>query len=839
MADARSLTTAFAPLPTTEKTMMPVRKSPSVAKLVVPVPDDAKPIIRFHKGFGKAKQVYPWYNKDGYVTFCTMRFERVGQDGKTEKAVLPVTYWETAPGTCEWRYQAPPAGRPMYNEYELFNRRGATRLICEGEKTADAAAILFPEYVATTTLGGSGAPHLSDFSAMSGCAAILAADLDEPGEKYACKVAELALQAGATEVLRLRCDKLARFIVESGVPVERDGPIPEGWDLADALAEGWTAELIGKHFPEGLIQPFSANDNRPEAAGKCADAASLPFIEAEDGLYAIRRDRNGNETLQWLCSTIRTRGLARDAESRGWTLVVEVCDPDGHWHSLQITKSALAGDGKLVIESLLDRGLSLSPESGSKRALLDYLTTVKPQDRILFADRPGWMPGRNLFVLPDRTYGQPEGESVIYRGQTAMQPTRRIIGTLDRWNELSGLAIGNSRPVLALSAAFLGPLLPLVGAEGGGFHFVGSSSIGKSTLLAMAAAVWGFDIGSWRTTDNSLEARAAAFNHLMLTLDELGELSAKVAGPTTYMLGNGVGKGRAGQTGDARPVKLWLLVFLSTGEVGIADKMLEAGGRVKAGQEVRVVDVQANVKGFGIYETVHGLNGGRELSDHIKAECRAVQGVAGDLFLSELVKNPVEVAEAVKAAAADFVRDNCPKGADGQVQRVAHRFGLAAAAGELATAFGAVHWPAGEATRGVAVCFHDWLTARGGIGASERLHAVRAILAYIERHGSSRFDEWSKVTYGGPETVTDKAHDRIGWRKRDQSGHWEYFATAAGFHEMCSGMNSEVVAAALIEKGILQPAKDGKSSALVTVPGQKKARLYHIIPPQADEVGDE
>jgi hypothetical protein len=61
-------------------------------------------------------------------------------------------------------------------------------------------------------------------------------------------------------------------------------------------------------------------------------------------------------------------------------------------------------------------------------------------------------------------------------------------------------------------------------------------------------------------------------------------------------------------------------------------------------------------------------------------------------------------------------RGHLPKGADGQVSRVARRFGLVAAAGELATGLGVLPWPEGEAERAAARCFGDWLRARGGAG---------------------------------------------------------------------------------------------------------------------------
>jgi hypothetical protein len=54
---------------------------------------------------------------------------------------------------------------------------------------------------------------------------------------------------------------------------------------------------------------------------------------------------------------------------------------------------------------------------------------------------------------------------------------------------IAAVAIGNPVLAFALSAAFVGPLLKLCGAESGGIHFDGDSSTGKTTLLRAAASV--------------------------------------------------------------------------------------------------------------------------------------------------------------------------------------------------------------------------------------------------------------------------------------------------------------------------------------------------------------
>jgi hypothetical protein len=90
---------------------------------------------------------------------------------------------------------------------------------------------------------------------------------------------------------------------------------------------------------------------------------------------------------------------------------------------------------------------------------------------------------------------------------------------------------------------------------------------------------------------------------------------------------------------------------------------------------------------------------------------------------------------------------NVPAQADGQVVRVAARFALVAAAGELATALGILPWPAGEASVASSRCFNDWLVARGDKGPEEISAGIRQVRSFLEMHGSSRFEEaWPKDT---------------------------------------------------------------------------------------------
>ena len=75
------------------------------------------------------------------------------------------------------------------------------------------------------------------------------------------------------------------------------------------------------------------------------------------------------------------------------------------------------------------------------------------------------------------------------------------------------------------------------------------------------------------------------------------------------------------------------------------------------------------------------------------------------------------------------------------------RFGVIAAAGEMATEWDILPWSAGEATQAAATCFMAWLAERGGIGAGEVHAGFRQVRAFFEAHGTARFAEIRQIQH--------------------------------------------------------------------------------------------
>lgn len=528
----------------------------------------------------------------------------------------------------------------------------------------------------------------------------------------------------------------------------------------------------------------------------------------------------------WIAPAFTLPGLVRNLDSQGWRLLIAWKDLDGVAHEEAVPFELMSGEGAELARTLGQGGMVVSPEPVRRKDLLRYLSGAVPQvkARVRLVDALGWQGG--AFVLPGgQTIGQ-AGEPVRFSGDAPGGRAHATSGTLGDWQgEVARYAVGNPRLAFGLACAFAGPLLSLVRPDGGGgFNLQGFSSKGKSTILEVAASVWGppDPLPTWRATGNGLEGIASARNDGFLVLDELGQVDPKEAGPVAYMLANGSPKARMTREGGNRPMKPWRLVFLSSGEQGLEDKLSEDGKRPKAGQEVRVPDIPC--PSTGMFEEAHGFPGMGQFAEHLKAQARKHYGLAARAFLVNLCdewsrRDALQVR--LKAMEAAWLTSAIPQGADPQVRRVGGRFALVAVAGELARTMGILPWPEGESERAALVCFKAWLDRRGFSGASEVHKGIHAVLAFLERNGQARFDEWGNR----------EAHviNRAGTRKQAEGiDGWDFYITSDGWREACQGFTARDVARACAEAGILEAGKDGKSAQSVAIPGHGKTRCYVI-----------
>lgn len=584
-----------------------------------------------------------------------------------------------------------------------------------------------------------------------------------------------------------------------------------------------------EHATAATGQDFNdaANDHGDDAVREAIDNATpqarfpANFTMTSKGLVFQQDD-----DVRLITGPFEVMAQTRDRFSQAWGVLLRWRDDDDEEHQLAIARSQLAGDGREVRHALLHGGLYVSPFTKDRNALQTFLASVKIDRRARAVSRVGWQDGS--FALPDRTIDTGSGDLVVYQGTAALDHEFRAGGTLEGWqHNVARLGAGNSRLAISLCAGFVGPLLAATAAEGGGLHLRGASSIGKSTALLAAASIWGPPsfVRQWRATTNGLEGVAEQSNDCLLILDELAQLDPREAGSVAYLLANGSGKSRASQTGEARTPKRWLTFFLSSGEISLAEHARSdgRGKRSPAGQEVRILDVEADAgRGLGLFDTLHGYPDGDTLARAIKEGAAGHHGIAGPEFVHRLLGNLDDTAAKIKIGIDRFAASNLPADATGQVARACRRLGLIAMAGEIAIHLGILPWDRGEAVSAASTIFAGWIEARGGAGAAEDRAAIEQVAEFISTHGNSRFQPMD----GCDGTVI---HNRAGFKRESGLGTMEYLIPAATWrNEVCRGLNPKAVAALLISMGHMIPGSEGKASRSETAPGMGKARFYVV-----------
>lgn len=228
---------------------------------VIPVSADAPPAPDVHFPLGKSTAIYTYSDAENCLVCHVHRFDPPGQ----RKVYLPQTYRKNDDGKYGWDWLGLGAQRPLYNLRELVTRPNDHVLIVEGEKAADAAKSLFPEKVVVTTMGGAQAPDKTDLSPLNDRTILLWPDHDEAGKKYVESLTDLLRnQDPNADISVMRVPDVHAQIVEGQNILTPGFVAPAGWDAADAVSEGWTAEHI-KLLPPADIVNLATEVNLPAA----------------------------------------------------------------------------------------------------------------------------------------------------------------------------------------------------------------------------------------------------------------------------------------------------------------------------------------------------------------------------------------------------------------------------------------------------------------------------------------------------------------------------------------------------------------------------------------------
>ena len=352
---------------------------------------------------------------------------------------------------------------------------------------------------------------------------------------------------------------------------------------------------------------------------------------------------------------------------------------------------------------LLGKGFMVLDEDG----LREYLYRCHPNVFQTEITCTGWY--KDCFVLPDKIIGKCADD--IYFNFTQYSDFS-CQGSLDDWKEKIGKYCElNPRLNFAVSCAFAAPLLKLCGIEGGGFHFYGQSSCGKTTLLRVATSVCGGKdfMNNWRATINGIEGLAEKRNDTLMVLDEIGQSDPYTIGDTVYMLANGQGKARANTKGNPRKIKKWLNLFLSTGELDLYSHMKTARKTTKEGQDIRLLSIPAvsEISDYGVFDDIYKFASGSDFADYFIDQTRKYYGTPLIAFLEKLVEHQSEIESEFETYFKEQ-KQYYDIPFDETTNRAFKRFVLVGFAGEKATEWGITSWDSNYATVSMRFVFDDW-----------------------------------------------------------------------------------------------------------------------------------
>lgn len=572
-------------------------------------------------------------------------------------------------------------------------------------------------------------------------------------------------------------------------------------------------------------------------------------------------------------SRLEVYAKTSDIEGKNNGRMLRIWSPRGVVHEFPMPMELMeTRNGEDLRKILVNLGFEFSSREDIdvRKMLVFYLDQWKPKIMINCVTKLGWESSGRYFVLPDGaigrgaspvadlTLGDVQGDSrssdnsketfVLQKTSGQTLASHGVHGTLECWNaEIGRYCQGNSRLAFGVSVALAATMLTPARLEGGGFHFRGRSSNGKTTTLAVAGSVCGGSqdsrqayVKTWRSTDNALEGIAAQHNDFLLCLDEIGMVKAAAAGHAAYMLANGQGKSRAASSGEAKENATWNLFFLSSGEISLADKIAEDGKdkHAMAGQEIRLIDIPAApANGFGVFEELHSFGTGAELSLHLCAKARQEQyGTLVRAWLEYVVgtgEGPTGLAKILRSKAEELAASWVPASATGQVFRVALKFAFCAEVGEAALKAGLLPWAEGQARWAAKQCFTDWLGSRGTLGNLEDGNGIRKVQDFLLRNKKSRFLEW--ITHGikGGEELFDegqKVFNHAGYWKKEKGGNFFYIFPDVFRDEICKGLDVKEVCKILKEKGMLVGGNENRDlfSAKLPNAGGSVIRCYKI-----------
>lgn len=378
-------------------------------------PDAPTPPTR-HPRHGDASRTWTYLNADGDVIGYVNRYDK---DGGKEFA--PQIY-----DGKEWHWKSWPSPRPLYGLDRLADRPKAWVVVCEGEKSADAAAALLPSCVAVSASGGKSALRSTDWTPLrSRPGVILWPDNDIPDPRkpnnktsqecfadLAAHLASLGIQKIKTidpQGMSKGWDAADAEFDESGMKEWSRGRVTE---YAGARVSPWTEVQPREPAIKAPAQPKATPSAQPSEPFDILGKPMLPMLKPEYLPRAIREfvfDQSeivgADPAIMGVAALVAIAGCTNDnivlqaeLNNEGWTECARIW---GAWVADPSKRKTPASAKAIKPLHDIDQQWRLAAAAEIKKYKIEHAVYKDAEQKYIKAKSKALMEGGSVSSLPE------------------------------------------------------------------------------------------------------------------------------------------------------------------------------------------------------------------------------------------------------------------------------------------------------------------------------------------------------------------------------------------------------------------------------------------------------
>ena len=336
------------------------------------------------------------------------------------------------------------------------------------------------------------------------------------------------------------------------------------------------------------------------------------------------------------------------------------------------------------------------------------------------------------------------------------------------------------------------------------FVLVGDTSRGKSSILRLAASVWGGElrgllgnVRSLSATANGLEDACAEAQDIIFPLDDVQAITSKeratLIRDLVHRTSGGVSRARRGEK-----TRTWRNIPVTASNSPMAEIFSEGNVPFDEPLQVRLVELPCYEE-YGVFSQVPSGMSPADFATKVADLAKRMRGAAGEHFVARLVKEASEDKGALVRELKGYIRefkDELPEyESDPAANRILDMFGIVYAAGRLVREYGIVGWNRDVLTDAVVRTFKQ--SRRFVTGKILHTNAAYVLSRYLEENAPHIFTIRHRAARKAivPTNTVAIEHELAG-------GSWEYCMTLKQLQQALGGLQK-------VQEGLKQLKKQG------------------------------